>query len=83
MPYKILLAHNYYQQSGGEDIVFAAESKLLRENGHDIIEYIEYNDRIRTMSGFDVALKYTVVSIFLPEDFKFSRKGETRCCPFS
>ena len=34
MSYKILLAHNYYQQSGGEDIAFAAEGKLLREKGH-------------------------------------------------
>jgi glycosyltransferase involved in cell wall biosynthesis len=75
MSYKILLAHNYYQQSGGEDIAFAAEGKLLRENGHDIFEYIEYNDRIRTMSGFDVALNtlwsrysYQKISILLAKE---------------
>jgi glycosyltransferase involved in cell wall biosynthesis len=56
MPIKILLAHNYYQQSGGEDLVFAAEGNLLREKGHDVIEYIEHNDRIRTMGRLDVAL---------------------------
>ncbi len=52
---KILLVHNFYQQSGGEDVVFAAEVNLLREKGHAVIEYIEHNDRIRTMSKFDVA----------------------------
>jgi len=75
MSYKILLAHNYYQQSGGEDIAFAAEGKLLREKGHDIIEYIEYNDRIHTMSGFDIALNtlwsrysYQKISSFLAKE---------------
>lgn len=52
---KILLVHNYYQQSGGEDVVFAAEGKLLREKGQQVIEYIEQNDRIRTLSKFDLA----------------------------
>jgi glycosyltransferase involved in cell wall biosynthesis len=54
---KVLLVHNFYQQSGGEDIVFAAESNLLREKGHDVIEFIEHNDRIRTMGKIDVALQ--------------------------
>jgi glycosyltransferase involved in cell wall biosynthesis len=52
---KLLFVHNYYQQSGGEDVVLAAEINLLREKGHEVIEYYEYNDRIRTMSKLDVA----------------------------
>ena len=47
---KILLAHNYYQQSGGEDVVFAEEVALLRKHGHKVIEFIEDNKQIRTMS---------------------------------
>jgi glycosyltransferase involved in cell wall biosynthesis len=52
---KVLLAHNFYQQSGGEDTVFSSEGRLLREKGHEVIEYIEHNDRIRTMNKLDVA----------------------------
>ncbi|MBL7068834.1 MAG: glycosyltransferase [Candidatus Omnitrophica bacterium] len=43
---KILLVHNYYQQPGGEDIVFAAEASLLRRHGHEVVEYTEDNQRI-------------------------------------
>jgi glycosyltransferase involved in cell wall biosynthesis len=52
---KVLLVHNFYQQNGGEDTVFASEGELLREKGHEVIEYIEHNDRIRAMSKLDVA----------------------------
>jgi len=31
------MAHNYYQHPGGEDQVFAAESRLLEERGHTVI----------------------------------------------
>ena len=34
---KILLAHNYYQQPGGEDVSFAAEVAMLTSNGHSVI----------------------------------------------
>jgi glycosyltransferase involved in cell wall biosynthesis len=47
---RVLYVHNYYQQPGGEDAVFVAESKLLREHGHEVKEYTEDNkliDRIR------------------------------------
>jgi glycosyltransferase involved in cell wall biosynthesis len=52
---RILLVHNYYQQPGGEDTVFAIESELLREKGIEVIEYTEHNDRIRSMHKLDVA----------------------------
>jgi glycosyltransferase involved in cell wall biosynthesis len=54
---KVLLVHNFYQQSGGEDVVFAAEGNLLREKGHDVIEFIEHNDRVRTMGKIDIAVQ--------------------------
>jgi len=57
MALKILLAHNYYQQSGGEDTVYTAEGSLLRERGHTVIEYIEDNHRISTMKKVDVAIQ--------------------------
>ena len=51
---KVLMAHNYYQQPGGEDGVFAAEIAMLKEKGHSVIEYTEHNDRIREMSPLAV-----------------------------
>lgn len=42
----ILLAHNYYQQAGGEDTCFSAEAKLLRDNGHNVICHVKDNKNI-------------------------------------
>jgi glycosyltransferase involved in cell wall biosynthesis len=44
---KILLVHNSYQQSGGEDAVVAAEAQLLQAHGHDIVSYFRFNDELR------------------------------------
>lgn len=52
---KILLAHNFYQQAGGEDQVFAAEGKLLEERGHEVVRYSLHNDAIDNMGRFAVA----------------------------
>ena len=35
---RILLAHNYYQQPGGEDVCFAAKVAMLTSNGHSVIK---------------------------------------------
>ena len=47
---KILLCHNYYQLAGGEDQVFADETNLLRENGHEVLHYTRHNDDVDAMS---------------------------------
>ena len=52
---KILVVHNSYQQPGGEDAVFAAEAALLREHGHEVVEYREDNWRINGMNRLSVA----------------------------
>jgi glycosyltransferase involved in cell wall biosynthesis len=44
---KILLIHNFYQQAGGEDVVFRAEKELLLQKGNEIIEYTDHNERIK------------------------------------
>jgi glycosyltransferase involved in cell wall biosynthesis len=36
---KILILHNAYRLGGGEDIVVEQERQLLREHGHEVIEY--------------------------------------------
>jgi glycosyltransferase involved in cell wall biosynthesis len=43
---RVLLVHNRYQQAGGEDTVFSQEVDLLRDHGHDVLEYVEDNRRI-------------------------------------
>lgn len=43
---RILLAHNFYQQTGGEDVVFNAEKALLQARGDTVIEYIRNNNEI-------------------------------------
>jgi glycosyltransferase involved in cell wall biosynthesis len=53
---RILVAHNYYQQPGGEDVVFAAETELLRRHGHEVIEYTVSNDSIYSMNTGAAAL---------------------------
>lgn len=43
---KVLLVHNYYQQGGGEDKVFAQEEALLRSKGIEVELYTVHNDLI-------------------------------------
>jgi len=53
---KILVAHNAYQQSGGEDAVVDAEVTLLRGYGHDVEVYRRHNDELNTMPKARAAL---------------------------
>lgn len=52
---KILMAHNFYQQVGREDLCFQSESDLLRDRGHDLLTYTLHNDAISHMSGMKAA----------------------------
>lgn len=47
---KILLAHNYYQQPGGEDLVYEAEADLLERRGHAVVRFSVNNDDLQAMS---------------------------------
>ena len=47
---RILLVHNAYQQSGGEDSVVADELALLRRKGHEVIELRRDNQEIPAIS---------------------------------
>ena len=54
---RILLAHNFYQQSGGEDQVFFAEAALLESHGLAPLRYVQHNRQIEQMSQISVAGK--------------------------
>lgn len=57
MPLKVLLGHNYYLQPGGEDTAFAAEGRLLKSHGHEVIEYVEDNRRIPSLNKASLAIQ--------------------------
>jgi glycosyltransferase involved in cell wall biosynthesis len=46
---KILLCHNYYQNPGGESLVFESEAQGLKQYGHEVIEYSRHNTDIAAM----------------------------------
>jgi glycosyltransferase involved in cell wall biosynthesis len=48
---KILLVHNYYQQRGGEDVVYEQERKLLESHGHQVVTYERRNSELLSYSG--------------------------------
>lgn len=47
---KVLIAHNAYQQRGGEDGAVEAETRLLQEHGHIVVRYERHNDELRNRS---------------------------------
>lgn len=51
----ILVAHNCYQQPGGEDQCVAAEIAMLEARGHAVTQYCMHNDAINAMSSSQVA----------------------------
>ncbi len=54
---KILVAHNFYQQPGGEDQCVADEIAMLRMNGHEVIEYSLHNDSVDSLNRLQLAAR--------------------------
>jgi len=48
---KILLVHNYYQQPGGEDVVYEQERQLLESHGHQVVTYERKNSELLSYSA--------------------------------
>ncbi len=47
----ILLVHNTYQQPGGEDVVFAQEHRMLKNQGHRVHVYQRSNFEVNEFAG--------------------------------
>jgi glycosyltransferase involved in cell wall biosynthesis len=47
---RVLVAHNRYQQRGGEDAVVDSEVALLRASGHEVREYRRHNEELAVVS---------------------------------
>lgn len=52
---RILVAHNAYQQRGGEDAVVESEIALLQSHGHDVGVWLRSNDDIAAMTSLSLA----------------------------
>jgi glycosyltransferase involved in cell wall biosynthesis len=52
---RVLFIHNYYQQQGGEDVVFANEKQLLRQYGHEVFEFTAHNNDVQQMPKLKLA----------------------------
>jgi glycosyltransferase involved in cell wall biosynthesis len=68
---KVVLVHNYYQQRGGEDIVFESERDLLRRHGHAVVEYCRSNKELEdlTYASRLTAVKATIWASDSHRDF--------------
>lgn len=52
---RVAVLHNPYTHFGGEDMVFQAESELLRSYGHEVLTYTVSNDALNRLSGWRIA----------------------------
>jgi glycosyltransferase involved in cell wall biosynthesis len=52
---RILVAHNYYQQPGGEDQCVVSEIAMLSAHGHEVAHYRLHNDSIGEMGRLRLA----------------------------
>jgi glycosyltransferase involved in cell wall biosynthesis len=56
MALRVLLAHNRYIHTGGEEAVFSAELEMLRRRGHDVEVFLDDNHRIAQIPPVPLAL---------------------------
>ena len=52
---KVLAAHNFYQEQGGEDLSYAANIQMLRDRGHEVLKYEVHNDDIKRIGPWKAA----------------------------
>ena len=54
---RVLAVHSYYQQRGGEDVIFETECALLEAHGHEVTRHVTHNDALdargRLRAGID------------------------------
>jgi len=64
----ILVVHNFYQQPGGEDRVLRAETDLLRDAGHSVVQYVRHNREMGNLHGAGI-LRAGVDAIWAKRSF--------------
>ena len=58
---KIFVGHNRYRFRGGEDVVFAAEQRVLKARGHDVICYEKDNTALLSLSPLKKVSAYVSI----------------------
>ena len=48
-----MMVHNAYQQTGGEEIAFESERRLLESKGHEVATYVRSNMEVQNASLLD------------------------------
>ena len=74
---RVLIVHNLYQNPGGEDAVFAAETELLRTRGHHVIHHTVDNAAISGMMAVGVGLR----TVWNPRAYRDLREVMRRARP--
>ena len=74
---RVLQIHNFYQQPGGEDQVYAAEYDLLKQHGDVVEQYSVHNDAIAQTPGLHVALE----TVWNQRSYRQIRELIERFCP--
>lgn len=69
----ILIVHNYYQITGGEDTVVANEKKMLEEHGHKVILYSRNNSELKEMTKLQ-KLMLPFTTVFNPRTYRDIKK---------
>ncbi len=69
---KIIQAHNYYQQAGGEDAVVEAERELLSEYGNIVIPFYKSNEALGP--GLWALFKTSLQTIWNRQTYREFRK---------
>jgi glycosyltransferase involved in cell wall biosynthesis len=66
---KIALVHNTYLEQGGEDVVFWQERALLKEAGHEVLEYQRFNSE---MDKYSPARRLTLIgrTVWAPDSYR-------------
>lgn len=69
----ILIVHNHYQLSGGEDTVVSNEKRMLEEHGHKVVLYTRSNNEIKKMNIFQKLL-LPFITIYNPRTSKHIKR---------
>ena len=77
---KILLCHNFYQQTGGEDTAVLALRSLLEEKGHQVIFYTEHSQEVEKFNAFQ-KIRFFPRTIFSLHSYRRLRQIVARESP--
>lgn len=51
------MCHNFYQQTGGEDLSFEDEASLLTSHGHEVLRFTRHNEEVKNLGAWNVAAR--------------------------